>query len=335
MPSLPSRLDANSLLDRTQPIRVGVVGLGLMGTSIVSCLLAAGDQVVGIDRDPRKRSTARRRAGGYLRVMRAQHLIKAAPTGLLNRLVIGKGYASLQQVRVVIEAIVEDLKAKQDCLREVERFVSRDAIIGSNTSAIPASLLQEGMQHPDRVLGIHWAEPAHTTPFMEIICGKQSDLRFARQAVALAKSWGKEPSLLRRDVRGFITNRCMYALLREAFHLVESGYATVQDVDRSVRNDLGYWITFAGPFRFLDLTGIPAYRAVMKDLFPDLSCSHKVPPLIDRLVKSGARGVENARGFYRYTPRQAARWRRDFLKFSYDIRALAQKYRGGVGRSDG
>jgi 3-hydroxybutyryl-CoA dehydrogenase len=76
--------------------------------------------------------------------------------------------------------------------------------------------------------------------------------------VAWARQIGKEPSLLRKDVPGLITNRIMYAMLREAFHLVESGVASIADVDRSLRNDLGYRITFAGPFRFMDLTGIPA-----------------------------------------------------------------------------
>ena len=104
---------------------------------------------------------------------------------------------------------------------------------------------------------------------MEIICGEHTRPVYAERALALARRWGKEPSLLRRDVRGFITNRVMYAMLREAFHLVESGVASVADVDRSLRNVLGYWITFAGPFRYMDLTGVPAYAAVMKDLFPE------------------------------------------------------------------
>jgi 3-hydroxybutyryl-CoA dehydrogenase len=118
----------------------------------------------------------------------------------------------------------------------------------------------------------------------------------------------------------------MYAMLREAFHLVETGVASITDVDRSLRNDLGYWITFAGPFRFMDLTGIPAYCAVMHDLLPELDCSQQVPPLMTRLVESGAQGIANARGFYHYTPAQAKRWGRRFLKFSYDVRALARKY---------
>ena len=123
----------------------------------------------------------------------------------------------------------------------------------------------------------------------------------------------------------------MYAMLREALHLVESGYATIADVDRSLRNDYGYWMTFAGPFRYMDLTGVPAYAAVMRGLFPELDCGKKVPRLMKKLVKSGGRGVANAKGFYRYTPAQAQRWEELFLKFSYEIRGLAQKYPEDVG----
>jgi len=118
----------------------------------------------------------------------------------------------------------------------------------------------------------------------------------------------------------------MYAMLREAFHLVESGVASIADVDRSLRNDLGYWITLAGSFRFMDITGIPAYCAVMRDLLPDLDCSKQVPQLMMKLVESGTQGVANAKGFYNYTRAQAEERERLFLKFSYNIRALAQKY---------
>ena len=90
----------------------------------------------------------------------------------------------------------------------------------------------------------------------------------------------------------------MYAMMREAFYLVENGYATVEDVDRSVRNDMGYWITMAGPFRYMDLTGIPAYAAVMRDLLPDLCRSQETPKLMQEVVASGARGTSNAKGFY-------------------------------------
>jgi len=263
--------------------------------------------------------------------MKDEGLLKSDPGQIINRLTVSGSYFFLRDCEVIIESVIESVDAKKQVLRKVEEVVSPAAVLGSNTSAIPVTQLQEGALHPERILGIHWAEPAHVTRFMEIICGKYTELDYAERVLALAPRWGKEPSLLRRDVRGFITNRIMYAMLREAFHLVESGYATIADIDRSLRNDLGYWITFAGPFRFMDLTGIPAYEAVMRDLFPDLSCSTEVPVLISNLVKSGARGVSNAKGFYRYTRAQARRWERLFLKFTYEIRALAQRYPEDVG----
>ncbi len=118
----------------------------------------------------------------------------------------------------------------------------------------------------------------------------------------------------------------MYAMYREAFSLVENGYATVEDVDRACRNNAGYFMTLVGIFRWMDLTGVPAYHNVMKDLFPELNNSTAVPKLIDDIVKAGGRGVANAHGFYEYTPEEAHLWEETFADFSYEIRQLALKY---------
>jgi 3-hydroxyacyl-CoA dehydrogenase len=304
----------------------GIVGMGLMGSSIAACFLAGGHTVAAVEIDAVKRRKAPHQVFSLLEGLRKEHLLKTAPREILQRLTVSDNYSVLQHSDIVVECVTEDLNIKRDVINKIEQVVSPDTIIGSNTSAIPPTQLQQGALHPQRILGTHWAEPAHITRFMEIICGKDTLAVYAERAVALTRQLGKEPSLLRKDVRGFITNRVMYAMLREAFHLVESGVASIADVDRSLRNDLGYWITFAGPFRFMDLTGIPAYRAVMRDLLPDLDCSQQVPALMERLVESGAHGVANAKGFYNYTPAQAKRWEDRFLKFSYDVRALARKY---------
>ena len=311
----------------------GIIGMGLMGSSIAACLLAAGQSVAAVEVDPAKLRKAPPRVLSLLEGLTEERLISANPRSILKRLTVSADYSALRQSQIVIECVIEDLKIKKAVIRSIEQAVSSHAIIGSNTSAIPPTLLQAGALHPERILGIHWGEPAHITRFMEIICGAKTATVYADRALALARQWGKEPSLLRKDVRGFITNRVMYAMLREAFHLVESGVASIADVDRSLRNDLGYWITFAGPFRFMDLTGIPAYCAVMHDLFPDLACGKQVPELMRKVVESGAQGVANSKGFYDYTPAQAKKWENRFLKFSYDIRALAQKYaeqNGGI-----
>lgn len=317
-------------LDATE-IPVGVIGLGLMGTSIVACLLSSGHPVLAVTRNVQKHAGAKDHVRALLEEMRGEGLLRRDPEEAVGRLTITDNYADLADRQVVIESIVESFDIKKEALRKVEEAVPPTTLIGSNTSAIPVTLLQKNTVHPERILGIHWAEPAHVTRFMEIICGDKTQPAFASRAVALARGWGKEPTLVNRDIRGFISNRLMYALLREAFHLVEAGYATPADVDRSMRNDLGWWITFAGPFRFMDLTGIPAYGAVMKDLFPELACTKDVPALMKQVVESGARGVQNAKGFYEYTPEQAERWEKLFLKYTYEIRALAQKYPEDIG----
>lgn len=320
----------SSLSGKPESVRVGVVGLGLMGTSVTTCLLAAGHPVSAVEIESNKRRSARRRILTHLRQMKKEGLLASDPSKVAGRLTISQDYTVLKPSQLVVECVFEDLDVKKDVLRKVEAVISPRSIIGTNTSGLPVTVLQKGALHPERIVGIHWAEPAHTTRFMEIICGKETRPSCAQYAAALSRQWGKEPSLVKRDIRGFITNRCMYALLREAFYLVEAGYATIADVDRSLRNDLGYWITFAGPFRFMDLTGIPAYAAVMKDLFPELNCAQKVPALMRKVVKSGARGVSNAKGFYPYTPEEAKHWEKRFMEFSYEIRAFAQKYPEGM-----
>ena len=118
---------------------------------------------------------------------------------------------------------------------------------------------------------------------------------------------------MRRDIRGFISQTgASTRFFAKAFYLVDNGYCTIQDVDRSLRNDCGYWITFVGPFRFLDLTGIPAYRVVMEELPPELSCSKDIPALVKRVVDSGGRGVANAKGFVGTVRRRHGAGRSDF-----------------------
>jgi 3-hydroxybutyryl-CoA dehydrogenase len=307
-------------------IPLGVVGLGLMGTSITTCLLAAGHPVSGVEPNRKRLRRVPQEVLNHLQAMRAEGLLRGSPREIVRRLRVGGDVSILEGSELIVEAITESVAAKKKVIRDLETRLSCTPIISTNTSAIPVSILQQGAKHPERILGIHWAEPAHITRFMEIVCGRHTDPKFAEQVRGLAQQWGKEPSILRRDIRGFITNRCFYALLREAFHLVESGYASIEDVDRSLRNDLGYWITFAGPFRFMDLTGIPAYEAVMLDLFPELNNRTTIPALMKKIVSSGAKGISNAKGFYKYSAQEAKRWEERFLKFTYDIRALALKY---------
>jgi 3-hydroxybutyryl-CoA dehydrogenase len=326
---ISSRKKAQALDPKTIP--AGVIGLGLMGHSIIACLLSAGHSVVGVTRSLAKHKGTRRHVLELLREMRREGLLKRDPHKLIRQLTLSETYSDLVSCGIVIESIIEDIETKKKAYCAAEEVISPDAIIGSNTSAIPVSLLQQGAKHPERFVGIHWDEPAHVTRFMEIIAGAKTDPRHAEKVKDLAVLWGKEPSLLRKDVRGFITNRVSYAMFREACYLVDSGIASIEDVDRSLRNDVGWWITFAGPFRYMDLMGTQSYGRVMKDLLPQLSNNPKVPPLMKRIMEEDGHGISNGHGFYRYTPAQAKRWEKLFMKFNYEIRKLAMKYPADVG----
>ena len=310
----------------TENIIVGVVGLGLMGCSITTCLLMAGHKVVAVAPIPNDLLHAHARIQSHLIKSHEEGLILRPAYEYLNHLAITENYSDLSTCMLVIECTLEDTTIKSEVYKKIEKAISKEALLTSNTSAIPISILQKEVEYPERFFGLHWAEPSHTTRFLEIICGDQSDLTKGEYLYQLAHHWAKEPTLVRKDIRGFITNRLMYAMYREACHLVENEYATVEDVDRACRNNAGYWMTLMGVFRWMDLTGVQAYHTVMKDLLPDLNTSKEIPRLIDDIVQAGGKGISNRHGFYSYTEEEAILWEETFRAFSYDIRALALKY---------
>lgn len=309
---------------------IGVVGLGLMGCSITTCLLLAGHPVIALAPLPADLLLAEKRITEHLVRSFDEGIVGKLPDHYLRLLTITESYQQLASCGLVIECTLEDLAVKRTVFEKIETVIADHALLTSNTSAIPITILQQHIRRPDRFFGLHWAEPSHTTRFLEIICGEASDIAKGEFLYTLSVGWGKEPTLVRRDIRGFITNRLMYAMYREAFYLVENGFATVEDVDRACRNNAGYWMTLAGVFRWMDLTGVPAYHAVMKELFPTLCNSTEVPKLIDDLVKAGGKGVANGIGFHEYQPGEAEEWESTFKDFSYEIRELALKYPADV-----
>src|SRR5581483_2127757 len=197
-------------------IDVAVVGLGLMGRSIAACLLGAGHRVTGITNDPASRDQARQRVREFLDEMVAEQLAQASAAALMERFSVSASYPDLSGCSIVFESVTEDIELKRSIFRDIEAVVPAATIIATNTSAIPISLLQDNAQHPERFVGIHWDEPAHITRFMEIIPGVRTAPAFIERVVLLTPFWNKEASVLKRDIRGFITNRISYAMFREA-----------------------------------------------------------------------------------------------------------------------
>ena len=307
--------------------RVGIVGLGLMGQGIAACLLAYGDEVVGFDVDASKHAATAKHTAVALQELKKQKLLGAdMAKSWKNRLHAASSVSDLASCWLVIECVKEDLALKRAIFAELEAVLSKKTIIASNTSSLPISLLQEGRVAPGRYIGMHWGEPAQIMRYLEIIPGEKTSKATVKACLGFGAARGKEPAVLKHDIRGFLSNRLMYAMIREACHLVESGVADVETVDQSFRNDIGWWALLAGPFRWMDLTGIPAYAAVMEGLLPELTTTSEVPVMMQRMVKRKALGIANQKGFYKYTKASAEKWEKDWGQFTYDMRKLAERY---------
>lgn len=319
--------DGQGRSTRGLPSQVGVIGLGLMGQGITTCLLAHGYHVVGIDSDKRRiAETTIHVRTAFAELKRQKLLDLSASSNWKKSLIFSSSISDLAACDFVIECVREDLDLKRSVFAELEAVVSHKTIIASNTSSLPISLLQTGRVRPERYIGMHWGEPAQIMRYLEIIPGPLTSKITQRAALKFGVSCGKEPTVLKQDIRGFLSNRLMYAMLREACYLVETGIADVKTVDQSFRNDIGWWALLAGPFRWMDLTGIPAYAAVMEGLLPELSSSTKVPHMMQQMVQKKALGIANQKGFYSYSKASAKKWEQDWVQFTYDMRQLAERY---------
>jgi len=272
---------------------VGVAGLGFLGRGIAACLLINGHKVIGFTPDASAFAGVRK----YIQDA-ADETPDCDASAWVGRYQETQSLQDFAACEFVIESVLEDLSIKLQVFDKLETVLGPEIPIGSNTSALPISLLQSGRKHPERFFGMHWAEPAYATRFMELIRGDLTGDAAFEQAISLARALGKDPAIVRRDVPGFIVNRLGYAMYREALHLLESGVADVESIDRAFHNALGLWSTFCGPFRWIDITGGPAlYAKAMKGVLPTLSNATEVPKTICE-----------AKSFYEYGPDERARW---------------------------
>lgn len=318
----------------TSEIVVGVVGLGLMGSSVATALLISGHRVKAIAPLSADMQFAHRRLADQLAHCERAGLLSEKRDFYERRVTVSEDYSQLSSCRVVLECVVEDIDTKAVVYKKITDVVTCDAIIASNTSAIPISDLQRHVKNPDRFLGIHWAEPAYMTRFLEITCGQKTSAKYATWVFDLAHEWGKEPTLLRKDIRGFVTNRLMYAIYREMFAVIANGHATIEDVDKAFRYDVGSWITLMGIFRRMDYLGLNDLQRTFENLFPLLCNDTDVPTVMKHIVAKELKGTQDAGGLYEYTHAEAKAWGEAFARFNEDIYKLAARYPLLRGRSE-
>jgi 3-hydroxybutyryl-CoA dehydrogenase len=308
--------------------RAAVVGLGLLGRGIAACFLGHGFEVVAVSREAQRQPEARCHIGKMIDEMID---LGGFPARLReewpSRYIETTDFGPLADCSFVVESVTEDVAIKREVFERIEAVVSPKTVIASNSSAIPISQLQQLARRPERFVGMHWAEPAHATRFLELIRGAQTSDEALRLAETLARRLGKEPGLCKKDIPGFIVNRIGYAMYREALHLLESGVADAATIDQSMRNAVGLWATICGPFRWMDLTGGPElYAKAMKPALSTLCNSAELPALMLKLAGNGARGVTNGRGFYDYTPAEAQHWEELYRRHAWQVAQMQDEY---------
>lgn len=278
---------------------IGVVGLGLLGRGIAACFLRQGFDVIGFTPTEAEHALA---SPEIAKMMSTTQDWEA-------RFYPVTDFDRFAKCTFVVESVPENLETKKAVLDALENVIAPAVVIASNTSAIPISVLQQSRKYPQRMVGMHWAEPAHMTRFLELIRGDQTSSEAFEATLAMGHRLGKEPIACQKDVPGFIVNRIAYAMYREACHLIDSGVADADSIDRSLRNSLGLWASICGPLRWIDMTGGPTlYARAMERVLPTLNNFTTIPKILSDLAESGAAGITNGRGFYRYTPEEALEW---------------------------
>lgn len=297
---------------------VAVVGEGLLVPEISLCLLRAGHTVVVSDKE-----TGLYAVGSL--AIREYGEIEAF--SLLEKLrVFEHGPQFLAQAHLAILVTSEAIDTKRSLIRQIETQVSAETLIAVNTESFSLHELQELAAVPNRIIGLNWVRPAHQTLFSELITLPNSPGSQVQMLLQLIKEkWNKDPYVLEegRSVRA----RLLAAMIREAFYLVENGYVSEEDIDRACRNDAGYYLPFAGNFRYMDLMGTYAYGLVMEELNPDLCKSKQLPAFFEELLaKNDKPGMDSGKGFYTYQKEEREELENSFLDFSKKIRDLMDRY---------
>jgi len=215
---------------------------------------------------------------------------------------------AVSQCCVVIEAATETLDLKRALFKEIADAAPATALLASNTSTIP--ITEIGRDLPDharrRLVGLHWWYPPVLIPLVEVIATDVLDPEYFDRAFQLMSSIGKDPVRVNRDIPGFIGNRLLHALCREALSLVDSGVCDAETIDKVIKLSFGRRFPVLGPIEGIDLVGLELVRSVHSILFPHLENSSEPSPLLDRLIDQNDLGMQTGKGLRKWTPEQIA-----------------------------
>lgn len=278
--------------------KVAVIGVGTMGAGIAYLCAWKGYEVTirEINEESLKKGLRRIREYVVEGVNRGKIMPKDAET-LMNRVKSRTDLAEAgKDVDMVIEAVFEDLSVKRDLFRQLDQSCPAHTILASNTSALSITEMASVTNRPDRVVGLHFFNPAYTMKLIEVVTGVKTSEETRKTAEEFAKSLGKETVSV-QDSAGFIVNRVVLPMLNEAAYLVYQGKTSMEDVDKAVTLGMNFPM---GPFRLGDFVGLDVALDVLQHLTEAFGDKFKPCPLLVEKVNAGHLGVKTRKGFYEY-----------------------------------
>jgi len=286
-------------------IRVGVIGAGTMGAGIAQVAAQAGHPVLLFDTRPDAVAAALKGLAGTMEKLVAKgKFIRSDADALLGRIRPAATLGDLSGCGLTIEAIVEDLGIKKKLFSQLEELLAPNAILASNTSSLAITAIAAACQRPERVIGLHFFNPAPIMPLVEVVPGLLTEPELPERCGKLVRGWGKTPVVC-KDTPGFIVNRVARPFYGESIRIHEEGIADMASIDHALKSVGGFRM---GPFELMDLIGNDINFAVTRSVWEAFYYDPRYKPSLtqQRQVESGQLGRKTGIGYYDHTGSSAA-----------------------------
>lgn len=281
--------------------KIGIAGGGTMGSGIALIFAQKGYEVVVTDIAEKFLDNTRKIISIDNKTLINEGLLSEEEAlESLKHITYSTDKKVFADADLIIEAIVEKMDIKQDYWRKVEEIAREDAIFATNTSGLSINGICEKVKNKGRFIGMHWWNPPHIIPLIELIKADDTADDTVNLLKQLVDNIGKKSVVVLKDANGFIGNRLQFAVYREALKIVEDGIATVEDVDNAMKYGPGFRYPVLGPFETADLGGLDTFYFISSYLFNELSCAKEPTQLQKELMDNKKLGVKSGNGFYDY-----------------------------------
>jgi len=296
--------------------KIVIAGAGIMGSSMGQIFASKGYDVTIYDLFQKTLAPAKAHIEKALDSMiEKKEINEKTKKETLQRLSFTSDTDCFKDCDFMVECIIENMEKKREFYANISEIVPENALLATNTSGLSITKIAEKVKNPERFAGMHWFNPPHIIPLIEIIKGDRTSEETAKKIYEISEKIGKKPVTVNKDAPGFIANRIQLAILRECLHILENGIGSVEDIDKCMKYALGFRYACMGPFEVCDFGGLETFYHIAGYLWGDLSDAKQPDGLFKKMIEDKKYGIKTKKGFYDYSGDKAekATARRDKL----------------------